>query len=314
MIRRKWGSMEIFFSDYNSFIAKKNESQQHRLNSQILLLMHSLEKGMGFQNVTHAFGEEKAKNLCLSIIKYMESYGRNNICVIAINILSEYLKAPYSTPNTEVRNLIMKLIVKNLDIIESGMTGVKPINIPPIFDKEKIMEFFISRNSVRDYSDLPITDEEILSAMTLAATTPTACNRQAARIHVFREEGIMKKLIDNQLGGQNWCENAMALFVITIDKCYFGGGYERYQGFIDGGLYAMNFVMGLHLNHIATCFKMFIREPKREAEFKKIANISVCEVPIVLVLAGHYKKGVNYSPKSVRLHIKPINEKGEFIP
>lgn len=69
---------------------------------------------------------------------------------------------------------------------------------------------------------------------------------------------------------------------------------------IDGGLYAMNFVMGLHLNHIASCFKMFIRTPRREKEFKKIAKIPQCEMPVVLILGGHYKSGIVTSPKSER--------------
>lgn len=81
----------------------------------------------------------------------------------------------------------------------------------------------------------------------------------------------------------------------------FRGGYERYQGLIDGGLYAMNLVWGLHLNHIATCFKMFVREPKREKTFKRIAKIPENEIPIVLVLAGHYKSSPVVSPKSVRI-------------
>lgn len=63
----------------------------------------------------------------------------------------------------------------------------------------------------------------------------------------------------------------------------------------------MNLVHGLHLNHVATCFKMFVREPKIEKEFKQIADIPDCEIPIVLVLAGHYKDTPVLSPKSVRV-------------
>ena len=51
----------------------------------------------------------------------------------------------------------------------------------------------------------------------------------------------------------------------------------------------MNFVYGLHLNHVATCFKMFVREPKREKDFKKLA---------------HYKDAQVVSPKSVRINFE----------
>lgn len=63
----------------------------------------------------------------------------------------------------------------------------------------------------------------------------------------------------------------------------------------------MNFVWGLHLNHVATCFKMFVREPKREREFKKLADIPENEIPIVLIMAGHYKDEPVVSPKSARI-------------
>lgn len=66
----------------------------------------------------------------------------------------------------------------------------------------------------------------------------------------------------------------------------------------------MNFVYGLHLNHVATCFKMFVREPKREKDFKKLANIPENEIPIILILAGHYKDAQVVSPKSVRINFE----------
>lgn len=134
----------------------------------------------------------------------------------------------------------------------------------------------------------------------IASYTPSACNRQASRIHVFRDKNVIRKLLDNQLGTQGWCDNASVLICVTVNCNYFGGNYERYQALIDGGLYAMNFVMGLHLNHIASCFKMFIRTPRREKEFKKIAKIPQCEMPVVLILGGHYKSGIVTSPKSER--------------
>lgn len=78
--------------------------------------------------------------------------------------------------------------------------------------------------------------------------------------------------------------------------------YKKYQPLIDGGLYAMNFDMGLHLNNIGFCFKMFVREPKIEKEFKQLTQIPKSEIPIVLILAGHYPKHSIKSPKSVRIN------------
>ena len=136
-------------------------------------------------------------------------------------------------------------------------------------------------------------------------TYPSDCTTINRRRSLFNcdinDRNIIKKLIDNQLGSQGWCDNATGLLVITSNQTYFGGTYERHEALIDGGLYAMNIVWGLHLLRIGSCFKMFVREPEREKRFKKIAGIPYNEIPVVLILCGHYKNVGVLEPKSVRL-------------
>ena len=106
--------------------------------------------------------------------------------------------------------------------------------------------------------------------------------------------------MDNQLGDQGWANKAPVLFVVTSDLSRFGGTYEHSQALIDGGLFAMNFVWGLHLYHIASCFKMFIREYRRQVEFQKTCGIPENETPIVLILGGYYKDEDILCPMSHR--------------
>ena len=299
-----------FFADFHFYVKHSLINPvitQDKSNAQIMLFMHALEKGMSFPS-TRIFGEEKAVRLTRLLDKHIEQYGLNKVCFVAINILSEYLKAPCSTRNREVRNRICDFSERNKNSISypPPIGGTKMISEPSSFDKKIIEEFYASRASVREYSDVPVTDDEIKQACRIASYTPSACNRQASRIHVFRDKNVMRKLLDNQLGAQGWCDNASILICVTVNCNYFGGNYERYQALIDGGLYAMNFVMGLHLNHIASCFKMFIRTPQREKEFKKIAKIPQCEIPVVLILGGHYKSGIVISPKSERFTLDEL--------
>ena len=292
-----------FFADFHFYIKHSLINPvitQDKSNAQIMLVMHALEKGMSFPSA-RIFGGEKAVRLIRLLDKHIEQYGLNKVCIVAINILAEYLKSPYATRDEESRNRICDFLGKNKkSITSSRIGGTKKVSEPSCFDKKIIEEFYASRVSVREYSDDPVTDDEIREACRIASYTPSACNRQASRIHVFRDKNVIRKLLDNQLGTQGWCDNASVLICVTVNCNYFGGNYERYQALIDGGLYAMNFVMGLHLNHIASCFKMFIRTPRREKEFKKIAKIPQCEMPVVLILGGHYKSGIVTSPKSER--------------
>ena len=197
-------------------------------------------------------------------------------------------------------------------LIDTNLTGVKSVSEPPKFDINKIEEFFYSRNSVRCFSKQPITETEILRASQFASCTPTACNRQTSKVYAFRDRNSIRQILENQLGDQGWCSNADTLFVITGIQTYFDSGYERYQVFVDGGLFAMTFDYGLHLQHIGSCFKMYVRSHSREKVFKKLCNIPANEIPIVLILAGHYQEKPVQSPKSHRFKV-PICVDGKEI-
>ena len=117
---------------------------------------------------------------------------------------------------------------------------------------------------------------------------------------------IINDVLENQLGNQGQANNADKLIVITSDLNFFGGVFERNQAFIDGGLFAMQFVMGLHCQKIATCCKMYIRTPKIDRDFYKITSINKKEVPIMLILIGHYSETIVKAPYSYRFPVNKI--------
>ena len=156
------------------------------------------------------------------------------------------------------------------------------------------------RPDLEVFTDIDVSDEDIQKAYEIAKLTPTACNRQTCKVYVFKDNATKKQILENQLGGQGWAGNAPVMFVVTSDVSRFSGTYEHVQAYIDGGLFAMNFVWGLHLYHIASCFKMFVNEHKRMAEFHKLCDIPNNEVPIVLILAGYYKDEEILCPMSHR--------------
>ena len=249
-------------------------------------------------------GGVKATSLCKSLDSYIAHDGkRNELFTLALNVLDKYSKDPDTSSDNKTRESIKRLTDKYKDLINAMEAGTKRVSMPPLFDDESIRDFFYSRSSVRMFSQVAITKEEIKRALTFATCTPTACNRQSSRVYAFRDRRKIQNILDLQLGDQGWCNNADTLFVITGVTTYFDGVYERHQVYIDGGLFAMNFVYGLHLQYIASCFKMFVRTSTIMKEFRRECNIPRNEVPIVLVLAGHYSDMASESPVSHRLSV-----------
>lgn len=104
-----------FFADFHFYIKHSLINPvitQDKSNAQIMLVMHALEKGMSFPSA-RIFGGEKAVRLIRLLDKHIEQYGLNKVCIVAINILAEYLKSPYATRDEESRNRICDFLGKN---------------------------------------------------------------------------------------------------------------------------------------------------------------------------------------------------------
>lgn len=294
-----------FFYDYRYYNSTNficTSCRKDKLAAKIMLTMHELEKGMSFKKKPRVFGEAKANLMINCLSEYQKNNGVDELYITAINILNDYYNDPWSTRNQDSRNRLSIFISENIEYLKDSMTGVKKIIKPEPFDEDLIYNFFSTRSSVRDYSKQKVKHEEIQKAVDFAKVTPTACNRQTCRVYYYDNLEIMKKILDNQLGNQGWCDRASGIVVVTSNQALFGKSYERSESLIDGGLYAMNLVYGLHLQRIASCFKMYVREPRREKVFKQIAGIPHNEIPIVLILVGHYPDEVVLEPQSHRFN------------
>lgn len=273
--------------------------------ARIMLLIHQLEKGLSHEIRRSDWGKEKAYRLVGHLKALDSDMMQNAIVQTAISVLEKYKQDNAASKEASLVCDIETLLKFKQD--ETGeWSGFKTV-VEPDFKKsdEAIWHFFKSRSSVREFSEKKISDEDFRNALDFASLTPTACNRQTSRVYKFEDKEIIKRILDTQLGDQGWCMNASTLFVLVSNASFFDINIESRQAYIDGGMFAMNFCMGLHLQHIATCFKMFVRSCKEEKDFRKVTGIKPQEIPIVLILAGYYPEDGHpiYAPLSHRLNL-----------
>ena len=62
---------------------------------------------------------------------------------------------------------------------------------------------------------------------------------------------------------------------------------ERNQCWIDGGLFAMSLVLGLHAQGLGTCFLNWSKSSPRDRAMRALLKLPPEEVIIVLVAVGH---------------------------
>jgi len=264
------------------FISNRKDTR----NASMLLLIHSLEKGLSIVSGGRKFGGGKAETLAKLALECSYVDSNSPIVALSLSALKQYIESPNAELNANLLSNISALNSQSKASHEPPISGVKSIS-PCKFDFNSLMNFASSRSSIRNFSSTPLKQDQISNAIKFAQTAPSACNRQASRIHIFFKKDI-QRILDVQLGDQGWGLYATTLFVITSNSSYFNTTYERSQALIDGGIFSMQFLMGLHAQGIASCCKMYVRTPSMDHKFRAVTNIPHNEIPILLILAGNY--------------------------
>lgn len=294
-----------FNYDRNFFIKNYMYSKENSntIGYNILLLAHSLEKGMANKKKRY-FGKEKTEMLMNELRKYQKfnSDTSNFSFVVGINVLREYLKI------YEENNWTSREEYSNVRKFIEDYKKVESINLESyILDKESIMncasinydKFLQSRHSIRSFAKKKLDEKAIEKAIDMALKTPTACNRQMCNIYYVKNTKLKELVIEKGQGFSGFDTENINIFIITFDvnSNYFVG--ERNQGWFNSGLVSMNFVNAMHSLGIGSCFIQFGNSYKDEVELKKKMGIPLQERIAVLIAAGYYedKNIVTQSPR-----------------
>lgn len=166
---------------------------------------------------------------------------------------------------------------------------------------EVAASFFDSRHSVRDFdvSRVP-TQAEIDEAVELARNTPSVCNRQGYRAHIFRDRELIEQMLGLQGGATGFSGSIPVLVVVTARRALFVGPLERNQRWVDGGLYAMTLVWALHAVGLATCMLNWAMAARTSEQLRKVAGIPTEEDIVVLIAIGHAAPGARVARSEKR--------------
>ena len=294
-----------FNYDYRFFIKNYSHSKenQKKIGYNILLISHSLEKGLSNVNSRY-FGIEKIDTIIELLNKYKKYNGYSNEYdfITGINILRSYTKF-YEKNDWTDRNEYHKAKEFIEQHKEIKMLNVGSFNLHrnDFIDNAKIdyNSFLESRHSVRCYENKKISKNDIEKAINMTLKTPTACNRQMIKIYYVNDKEKANEVIKIGQGFSGFDLKGINIFLITFDvnANYFIG--ERNQGWFNAGLTSMNFVNALHSLGIGSCFIQFGNTTKEEEKIKKMLNIPNSERVAVLLSAGYYKNNslIPYSPR-----------------
>lgn len=241
---------------YNAYF--KTDDDMQKMQYTLLRENHVIEKGMSMKNTRKGFGQEKIKCLIDRLKLYNEKYGKEN---------PDFLIYPLSTIQTYIKyqkddGIEIHDIESSFSELcsQAGIDRAK-LNVPAginLYKDSDIIEsakgdfssLLYSRHSIRYFKDELPSREILERALTLAARTPSACNRQAWHTHIYFGDKA-HDILDMQGGCNGFSHDIHCCVVVTADMKGFLD-YEPFQCYIDGGLYAQNLINALHYEGLGT--------------------------------------------------------------
>jgi len=267
-----------------------NFYQKNKLEAQLYKECHRIEKGLSLSNIRKGFGLSAFK----TILSHVKDLGK--ICVdspassYAGAVVERYLAEHEGYEfEPQLKNVLNQLVSMSL----GSRSDVGTIAIT----KEKLTsgvrgsydQFVACRHSVRQYDDTPVERSLLDEAVKLASRTPSVCNRQAFKVRFFTNKPKVDALLRHQNGNLAFRSEIPVVAVISVDLRFFEGAGERNQAYIDGGLFAMSLVNGLHFVGLGTCFLNWSVTHAVDRKFREVSSIPENEVIITLMSVGNVK-------------------------
>ena len=165
----------------------------------LTMYYHRIEKGLSFDNPRLGFGEEVVCITINSLNHYISVYGTDRSAILCWKTLNDYFV--FHRNNNKLNEGLYKLFSK-ININETQVSDLE-VNATINCDCKEILgdstidfhRFVNSRHSVRDFSEQTVDIEQIKKAAKCAQRTPSVCNRQAWRLHVYQEPAMVNNVL-----------------------------------------------------------------------------------------------------------------------
>lgn len=268
-------------------------TREHR-RAIIRILTHYIEGGMAFPDVRLGYGQEKIESILDKLDDYIGDFGRDETVAWALATIDAYVTyhCEREFAVDSVADRIKSLQARHDCPASKGLGGSESVTREEIaaatdFDFKR---FLVTRHSVRQYSDRLVDDETIRQIVRNAQECPNVCNRQTAKVYAFNDRQVVQELLTYQAGNAGFRQEIGTLFIITSNIAQMNLIGERYQGWIDGGIFAMTLALSIHAEGLGACFLNWSVEKEQDEALRQRVGIPDNEIVITMMSAGHLKE------------------------
>lgn len=261
------------------------DSDQAIVEGEMVRNYHVLEKGLSMPEFRPGFGSEPVTRL----VQLVQQWERNQRPLDNRQYLAaRAVLAAYRLRHEAIDHSASARVPADLTAPSPSCGGTKPYVPADPADLDAFARTVRSRSSTRSFfTDLVPDQQTVNQAIDDARWSPSVCNRQTARVHLYTGDKAAE-LLKHQSGNRGFGHRVPLLIIVTSDLRYFSGISERYQGWIDGGMFSMLLLLGLHargLGAVALNWSVLnkadtaIRQPAGIPDHERIIMMIGCGVP-----------------------------------
>jgi nitroreductase len=284
-------------------------SSKSKQLTEILMLTHAIEKGFSLKDVRIDFGVAKMKTLVGLLKNYIDKYDFDENLRVPISLVFAYqqFKEEHYVLTKELEDLFAKVesIVKKHNKSKSNFVfaGTNTIKRQDMMNLDSVDFPTLAKNrhAIRNFANSSggILEEKLTDAINIAKYSPSACNRQAYRVHIYKGEEKTRVLMA-QGSATPFSDSAEMAIIITGDMNRYYS-FEQHLMYVDASLFAMSLMYALTAKGIANIPLTQCIKRKALKRIKEEFKIPQNEMPVIMLAIGDYPEETKVA-KSERMH------------
>jgi nitroreductase len=269
-----------------------SEKHRERMTGVITATYHNIEKGLSLPKPRPGFGVDNVAKLLGLLDQHITWFGVDAVVQVAVKVLQAYREFNKKSGASTHNDAAIDALIARINLPNTCQAGTQLLDPDEMRASKVGLEFFMSRHTVRVFQPRLLSATELEFAVQAAQKAPGVCNRQSGRVRFISEPARIQSTLAIQGGARGFADNIPNLFCITARVANFNGVGERYQGWIDGGLFAMSFLLGLHAQGIGACCLNWSKDPSTDRKMRQHLSLPDDEIIIMFIAAGHVPDGV----------------------
>ena len=250
--------------------------------AEIVMGYHVIEKGLTMPRRRLGFGKGAVVHLMNLIYSFERRFGSDQQVSHAVGVLRTYRELHKDSSDP------MPRLDAFLDARRDVPAAVEPHVARAVFFAAKdapFPDFAASRHVCRHFAG-PVPRETIEKAVKIAATAPSACNRQHARVHVVDDSALRDRLFALQGGTRGFGADADKVLVVTADLSSVRWAWERHDCYVNGGIFVLNLCYALHYLGVAHCILHWSVPPETDRAVHEFLGIPQNEAIVQVIACG----------------------------